>query len=302
MVCLSPLEAYYSKELNRTGKRSLVFDKREALSGVPINVSCGQCIGCRLQKSLDWAVRCVHEKSLHEESSFVTLTYDDEHLPKNGSLVYRDFQLFMKRYRKITGSGVRFLMCGEYGDRNMRPHYHVLFFNRDFADKRYYKTSSNGDKLYNSDLLSELWPFGFNVVAALTFESAAYVTRYVTKKVTGDKAAAHYGDRVPEFIKMSLKPGIGSGWLEKYGKQAYTHDFVVLDGRKCKLPRFYDTKYEVVDNARVEVLKRSRVTKAKFREKELKARVKKSGLFNTYNARNMVLRASLLKRDPDYEA
>ena len=71
MVCLSPLEAYYSKELNRTGKRSLVFDKREALSGVPINVPCGQCIGCRLQKSLDWAVRCVHEKSLHEESSFV---------------------------------------------------------------------------------------------------------------------------------------------------------------------------------------------------------------------------------------
>ena len=115
MVCLSPLEAWYSKELNVTGKRSLVFDKREALTGIPVKIPCGQCIGCRLQKSLDWAVRCVHEKSLHEESSFVTLTYDDEHLPANGSLVYRDFQLFMKRYRKITGSGVRFLMCGEYG-------------------------------------------------------------------------------------------------------------------------------------------------------------------------------------------
>ena len=149
MVCLSPLEAYYSKELNRTGKRSLVFDKREALSGVPINVPCGQCIGCRLQKSLDWAVRCVHEKSLHEESSFVTLTYDDEHLPKNGSLVYRDFQLFMKRLRKeFAPTNIRFYMCGEYGETFSRPHYHACLFNCFFPDRKRIPGGNSGSPLY----------------------------------------------------------------------------------------------------------------------------------------------------------
>lgn len=104
MPCYRPITAWYSREVNRSGKRSLVFSPRKAeQQDDPIQISCGQCIGCRLERSRQWAVRCLHEASLYEDNCFITLTFDDNHLFKRNnpaSLDIRDFQLFMKRLRK----------------------------------------------------------------------------------------------------------------------------------------------------------------------------------------------------------
>ena len=129
MACYQPLKGYYSKSRNPNGKRNVVFNPQMGYRDRPVTVPCGQCIGCRLERSRQWAIRCYHEASMYERNSFVTLTYDDESLPLGGTLVFRDFQLFMKRLRKQYGAGIRFYACGEYGEKFGRPHYHVCLFN-----------------------------------------------------------------------------------------------------------------------------------------------------------------------------
>lgn len=221
MPCYAPIIAYYSKCVGDTGKRGIVFSKTAAHSGVPLRLPCGQCIGCRLERSRQWAVRCLHEKMIWEFNYFVTLTYSDKFLPAGLTLDKRALQLFMKRLRKHYGDGIRFYGCGEYGDRTKRPHYHLILFNCKLDGLRFYKHQADGSPLFYSETLEKLWPFGFNVVGEVTFESCAYVARYITKKIFGDKAEAHYGGRQPEFTVMSRRPGIGSAWFERYGKHAY---------------------------------------------------------------------------------
>ena len=108
MPCYCPITAYYGKDVSKTGKRRIVFSRDASFSGVTLKLPCGQCIGCRLEKSRQWAVRCMHEKQMHPFNEFVTLTYDDAHLPEGGALVKRHLQLFFKRLRKKFGKGVRF--------------------------------------------------------------------------------------------------------------------------------------------------------------------------------------------------
>ena len=137
MTCYAPLHGYYSQERNpKTGKRSVVFSRNSGYDDRRVSVPCGQCIGCRLERSRQWAVRCVHESSLHRFSSFITLTYNDEHLPSDRSLNVEHFQRFMKRLRKhLEPLKIRFFHCGEYGDKFRRPHYHAIVFGYDFPDR-----------------------------------------------------------------------------------------------------------------------------------------------------------------------
>lgn len=275
MVCYGPLTAYRSKDVGASGKRGITFQRNASHSAVAIKLPCGQCTGCRLERSRQWAMRCMHEKQLHEESCFITLTYDDDALPKGGTLVKRDLQLFMKRLRKLwsayDGRTVRFYACGEYGERFGRPHYHAILFGCDFPDRKFFKRNARGEALYTSETLGKLWPCGHNSLGAVTFDSAAYVARYVMKKVTGDVAEDYYTsidadgvvyNRVPEFTNMSRRPGIGSEWFARFGKKAYEFDSVVMNGKEVRPPRYYDGLYEVVDARRLEVLKRKRRRKA----------------------------------------
>lgn len=220
--------------------------------GGSLELPCGQCIGCRLERSRQWAMRCMHEASLHESNSFITLTYDESNLPPGGSLTYRDFQLFMKRLRKVAGK-VTFYVGGEYGEALARPHFHACIFGYDFPDKVYLKKASDGSKLYTSALLSKLWPSGMSCIGAVTFASAAYIARYCVQKVNGDAAKAHYerltddGEIIslqPEFNHMSLKPAIGKRWLDKFQSDVYPRDYVVVNGVKTKPPKYYDTIFQ----------------------------------------------------------
>lgn len=264
--CYSPLTAYYSATRGESGKRGITFQRSASFSGNPLQLPCGQCIGCRLERSRQWAVRCMHEYRMcfnaGFDSSFVTLTYDEKHLPDDGGLRKRDLQLFMKRLRKQTGEGVRFYACGEYGGQFGRPHYHVLLFNRGFDDKKLYSKAKRGEDLYDSASLRELWPMGRNVIGSVSFDSCAYVARYCVDKVTGDKADDWYQGRQPEFTCMSRRPGIGSSYYAKYGTEAYKHDSIVMNGREMRPPRFYDTRYELVDSVHLGELRKKRRRKA----------------------------------------
>lgn len=249
MACFRPVTAWKPDDGG-----SLVF--REVRNAREINIPCGQCIGCRLERSRQWAVRCMHESQMHAVSSFVTLTYADAHVPTDMSLDYRDFQLFMKRLRKRLGS-VRFFMCGEYGEQFLRPHFHACLFGAFFPDRVLFRQLPSGSNIYTSKILEELWPLGFSSIGDVTFESAAYVARYITKKVTGPAAEDHYKylnyatgeicSRTPEFARMSLKPGIGAEWIKRYRSDVYTTDAVIVRGTRCKPPRYYDNYLESVD-------------------------------------------------------
>lgn len=255
MPCYHPLLAW------QCANGDVVFAERRNYDIVrELQLPCNQCIGCRLERSRKWAMRCMHEASLYEGNSFVTLTYDDVHLPVRGQLDYPEFQRFMKRLRKKFGADVRFYMCGEYGEKDWRPHYHACLFNTTFEDKLYLCTLPSGAKLYRSATLERLWPYGISSVGDVTFESAAYVARYCVQKVTGHNAKAHYArvhsvshgapyhfQLVPEFNQMSRRPGIGKPWLEKYKADVFPHDYIVINGTKCGVPRYYDKMYAASD-------------------------------------------------------
>lgn len=227
-----------------------------------VEVPCGRCLGCRLEYSRQWAVRCIHEAQCHKTNSFITLTFAPEHLPKNHSISKEDLQKFFKRLRKNTGIKLRYFACGEYGEKNNRPHYHAIIFGYDFPDK-YLHTKVNDNLLYRSPTLEKAWPFGHSLIGDVTFESAAYVARYVMKKRKGDEDTVdpktgktnkeHYmvADDItgeifqlePEFCLMSRRPGIGKEWLEKYRSDT-DKDFITVRGSKMKLPKYYDSILE----------------------------------------------------------
>lgn len=241
MPCFCPYPAWKSRKRNPSGKRSVVFKLSEGMADEPLEVPCGQCIGCRIAKSRQWAVRCIHEASLHKDNCFVTLTYNEAAVPDSVSV--RDVQLFMKRLREKTGAKIRFFCVGEYGEKFSRPHYHLLLFGFDFADK-YYWCGKGKSRQYRSPLLESLWTVGFSTVGTVTSASASYVAQYCTKIVTGKKRKEHYGDRRPEFLIMSRRPGIGFGWLEQHGNVLYDRDFVVVDGgKRVPVPRYYMDKF-----------------------------------------------------------
>ena len=162
MPCYHPISAYQCTD------GSIVFyeSKRHDVSR-SLQLPCGQCVGCRLERSRQWAIRCMHEAQMHTQNCFLTLTYDDAHLPSDRSLHYRDFQLFIKRLRKrYPGRRIRYYMAGEYGENFGRPHWHACIFGFDFDDKKLWKRTSANSLLYRSKDLELLWPFGYSSIGA----------------------------------------------------------------------------------------------------------------------------------------
>lgn len=258
MPCYTPIGAYWAE-----GGR-VVFNSKEGYSDRPFSLPCGKCPGCREEKARQWALRIVHESKLHPQSSFVTLTYRQHELPAGETLQIEDLQKFFKRLRR-TGRKVRYFACGEYGDENLRPHYHICLFNEDFSSDRVLYSTRNGNKLYVSPLLEKVWGKGFAPVGELTFESAQYVARYSLKKCDERSAEERYMRRSldtgetyqvkPEFVTMSRKPGIGAGWFKKFSEDVFPSDEVIHRGRKYRPPRFYE---QFVDEDELVVIKGKR--------------------------------------------
>lgn len=266
MSCFNPMAAVLPGE-NSGRKRPVMlpqWDKayREGNIYLPkslIFLPCKQCIGCRLDYSRQWAIRCTHEASLYEDNCFLTFTYANEHLPYRGNLNQKDMQDFWKKLRYYySGVKIRYYYVGEYGDpkKTRRPHYHAILFNLDFEDKSYWKTVKD-HKYYTSKKLNEIWGKGFVVIGNVTFESAAYTARYVTKKINGKNAKDHYSviDRgtgevyqlTPEFSRCSTARGIGYEYYRKWKSDMYPSDECVVRGHVCKPPKYYDRILEQED-------------------------------------------------------
>lgn len=199
-----------------------------------------------------------HEQQMHADSWFLTLTYDDESIPENGSLDARDTKRFIDRLRAGRPAGsVSYFVCGEYGEVTQRPHYHVAVFGPDFRDREVHRQDDAGHRYWRSDEIERCWELGHSEFSTLGFGSAAYIGAYVTKKVHRTTNPDHYtrvdprsGELVelqPEFARMSLKPAVGRRWIEEYWREVYPRDYVVVDGKRSRPPRYYDKFMDLAD-------------------------------------------------------
>lgn len=265
MPCYKPLKGFH-----KLGG-GLTFTPENS-NTIPLQVPCGQCIGCRLDRQADWALRLCHEMKCHERSSFVTLTYNPESLPTGSTLVKRHVQLFIKKLRKhLTVKKIRFFACGEYGENFNRPHYHIIIFGWE-PDKGKIHTRNANYTIYTSDVLAKLWPYGYHTWSPASPENCSYVSHYTVKKITGEKSVDHYtritqdGEMIsiiPEFALMSTRPGIGHDHYRKFSDDFRNSDFSIHLGKKKPVPRYYDKLQERDDAERLAQIKDSRKLRAK---------------------------------------
>lgn len=270
-MCTSPNLVVLSDKLDEKGNPKLEFLGKVEYSRIQrfykdsswMQVPCGQCIECRIQQARQWADRCVLEAKKYEHNYFVTLTYSDEFLPRDCSLQPNDFTKFIKNLRnKFRDVKIRFFGCGEYGDnggnRILNPHFHFILFNCPLSDLTYtfkeyvggrlvlhHRPNNNGDLKY-SELIHECWEFKGNIsVGEVTYDSAAYVSQYVTKKhKPGMKEFYEKNHLVPEFCRMSTHPGIAADYFID------REDYLLFDGHMIvpskgeahisTTPRYYD--------------------------------------------------------------
>ncbi len=271
MTCYHPLTGHRQPDGKVKFTKHADSRSHRNAGDLQVTVPCGQCIGCRLSRSRVWATRCVHEAQFHKRNSFLTLTYDKEHLPDDGGLNVKHWQLFAKQVRNKIGD-FRFYHCGEYGGDQLRPHYHACIFGLDFSEDREICEMSGDYPLYKSKQLQECWKYGYVWIGDFSFETAAYVARYCMAKLTGERAI-EYGGLKPEYSTMSNRPGIGKAWYKKYGSQAHHMDSVFINGKDLPMPSYYDRLLEKDHPEVLERLKTARKEKAKL-EDQSSARLK----------------------------
>ena len=334
MPCNSPNKVFYIGWNNETGKRKILFTSRNAdfvyrrsphdrwivayrqngLSAATFArrgyqvisdgdlVPCGQCLGCRLDYAREWSARIMAEKKNYSDdlSWFITLTYDDSHLPKPrmipdkvdeetgevitfkpspfSSVDKKVHQKFMKRVRKKfqpkVGVPIKYFCSGEYGSLSGRCHYHYIIFGLKLDDLQLVKNNRLGDSIYTSAELQSCWtddkhiPLGFVGIGSVTTDSAGYCARYAIKKrkVVDVDTYAKLGID-PEFICMSTKPALGKRYFEDNLDKIYKTDEIIMQGRDAafvtKPPKYCDTLLDRVDPEKLEMIKQKRKANAK---------------------------------------
>lgn len=260
MSCTSPIRAYKEGK-TENGKDRIFFckskDYHNDIAALKVKygdnlllLPCGKCLSCRLDYAKQWAIRCVLEASMYEDNCFLTLTFDDEHLPDKVSK--NDLTNFIKRLRNFAGDQkLKFFACGEYGSLTHRPHYHVIIFNFNFKDLKFLKMTDAGEYIYTSKTLEKLWPYGMSSVGEVSINSCSYVARYCSKQ-TNKKDG--------EFIHMSRRPGIARLWFDEH-PDIYKSDSIVGNFGKShivSIPRYFD-KLAEANGIDISDIKRMRI-------------------------------------------
>lgn len=322
MVCYHPMSALVlgTKPNGRKDMKILSFDPKLDYEHNPkrgkyfelngrmysidnvIHIPCQQCYGCRLDRSRQWADRCMLEMEDHDSAYFVTLTYDNDHIPirkyvtdystgefdYSFSLVKRDFQLFMKRLRYyFPNDKIRYFASGEYGTETLRPHYHAIIFGLHLNDLVPWSKSELGYQYYNSASLQRAWsdvdgyPIGFAVVGECTWETCAYTARYVMKKRSGAAALEYDLFNVePEFSTQSRDPGIARNYYDTH-PHLFNYNYIYLEnekgGRKIKPPKYYEKLYEIDNPEHMAEIKQMRQKMSDVREK---MKLKRTSLYS----------------------
>lgn len=296
MKCTHPLVAIDLNQFNKNPKKDLVFmasiesdvDKlitHELINYkghhyTPIQIPCGKCMACRINKASEWATRIMLEAKVHPKDTcfFVTLTYCDDELvyvdDVDGStrptLVPQHLTKFMKDLRRYyeyhyCWTGIRFFSVGEYGSLYLRPHFHVILFGFPLFDKKIF-CIRHKQPVYHVPVLDKVWGKGFVECTPLTYESAAYVARYTQKKVNGFITQAHYGNLEPEFLRMSRNPGIGRTYFDFYNDVIYETDSIpiIKKGKvsEVKPSKYYDKLFDIENPDLMLEIKKRRIEAA----------------------------------------
>lgn len=293
MACYSPIQAYTIEGAKtETGKKFIFFQQpTQEIKGLKeIQLPCGKCVGCRMDYSRMWMARISKESTLYNNNAFLTLTYNNENLPIKDTinkstgelitghpLVKRHIQLFIKRLRKryadkFDHKGIRFYCCGEYGGRTKRPHYHIALFNCDttaFGDIKLLGNNKNGDALFTSPTIEEIWGKGFITIGELTPQSAGYIARYMLKKQKGNGKEWYYESQgiISEYSSMSNKPGISRIWYEEHKDEYWLSDKIIIPQKnkkplEVKTPAYFDKILEQENPQKLEEIKSERERKA----------------------------------------
>lgn len=305
MSCYKPLIRLYNPDNKEISGRVYSLARFSQLSGKQLRyedlmynpkimlIPCGQCIACRIRQREDWTTRIELEARDYpkEEVWFITLTYDDEHVPgmivKTGEimrkvqytwkpgekrpqsvqiLLYEDVQKFLKRLRKAYVGKLRYFIAGEYGEQTARPHYHMILYGWKPTDlKNLYKIHHNG--YYTSKWLEDIWDMGQVQIAQAVPETYRYVAGYVTKKmyeIDGKKANEYYelGQTKP-FARMSLKPGLGDHYYKEHKEEIWRQGYIqCTNGKQAQIPRYYEKQMEAENPQRLWRIKQNRQKKA----------------------------------------
>lgn len=272
MSCTRPLKASFDE----AGQIS--FSKRKwSKEFVPFEFPCRKCIFCRLETAREKAVRCIHHAQFFPQKSiFLTLTYRPEDLTSS-RLQYSDWQDFMKALRNFQGSSIEdrisFMVTGEYGEKNKRPHWHAILFNFRPPDEKVDRETELGDTVYTSKLIDDLWDKGKTEYGEVTFQSAGYVGRYAAKKLVHGHDQDH--DFHPKH-KTSSRIPIGLPWIQKYWQQTFSNGYVVLpNGKVTGIPRYYEDWFrknhtqawlDYASTVKIEQQKKARASREKENE------------------------------------
>ena len=258
-----------------------------------LELPCGQCVECRLARSREWATRCMLETKDHKNNYFITLTYNNDNLPKGnginidtgeifevGTLKPKDLQDFMKRLRitwerKYNITNIRYYACGEYGEQYARPHYHAIIFGLPIFDLKPDHRSKKGNMNYRSDEIEKIWGKGRIAIGTVTWDSCAYTARYVMKKQTGKGKEEYYKIMgvEPEFVRMSRRPGIARNYYEQHKKNIYECDEIWISTRKgvqkVKPSKYYDKLFDIEEHEELEEIKRKRRANADITQQQI---------------------------------
>lgn len=312
MACFHPMKAYKIDE-------GITFKLPKYGYYEELKIPCGKCIGCKLDHANDWATRCWCEMQSWKNNCFVTLTYNDENLPDGGYLSKEDIQKFLKRLRYYetgieewenpqngkTEKPIRYLLCGEYGPNGTRrAHYHLLIFNWKPEKLKFYKENHNGDKLYTSKQINEIWGKGFATIGELNYKSACYVARYCTKKMFNNIKHAELKkmEIQPEFILMSRNGGIGIKHWKQYKKEILKREGILIkikDKVKNKrIPKYYERKYKEENEKQYEKYRTKKILKSQENLKEILSKTTLSEYeYNEMNERKLIEKSKTLRRD-----
>ncbi|QXP08179.1 MAG: replication initiator protein [Arizlama microvirus] len=252
MKCANPIAI---KTFRRKGKD--IYTK-------PVYVNCGKCMACLSKKKNEWAIRLYGESMTHKESCFLTLTYDQKYLPTDNKVKLSHITNFIKKIRlHCLPKRIRFFQVGEYGDQRQRPHYHIIIYGYDFNDKQFLYTDDNGLKHFNSVQLSKLWKKGLSEVGEVNIASCLYISKYVVKSVV-----EYVDDETPIITTMSRRPGIGKLFFDKYRSDMLPHGYIVINGIKFSIPKYFFNCLKKVDMLQYTQIKSKRKQYAEEKAKD----------------------------------
>lgn len=241
MQCLDPVFAGWLRDRRPDGVFNVIRPAQGAYyllsrdDPSALYVPCGMCPLCQKRKKRDMMVRLVHESLCYQRSSFVTLTYNDAHLPSNGCLVKKHVQDWLKRLRYFTGQRFRYFVCGEYGSRHSRPHYHAIVFGW-FPSDAYVHEWRNQYAVYRSPLLERSWTLGFSTIGEVNPAVSRYCARYVVKKSSSSGSDEF-------FLQSKLLGGIGAPFFDLHWDDFYrTNSAYIKVGSRVvayPVPKYY---------------------------------------------------------------